>query len=205
MAGAVRRTQQERSDATRALLLDATIDCLVERGYAATTTTEIAKRAGVSRGAQLHHFPAKADLVAAALEHLARQLSAILHEEVARFGGEPPTAADGISALWNRYTGPLFQAWLELWVAARTDEELRAALTPLEERLRHRVVAQLLRLFPPTAGADEGSTSAALAATVFLLQGMALDHTLLAAGPDRDANEQMALDLCTELLAQHLH
>ena len=54
-----RRSQAERSASTRALLLDATIDSLVEDGYASTTTTGIADRAGVSRGAQMHHFASK--------------------------------------------------------------------------------------------------------------------------------------------------
>jgi AcrR family transcriptional regulator len=60
LASKPRRTQEERSATTRARLLDATIDCLSELGYTNTTTTEIAKRAGLSRGAQLHHFPTKA-------------------------------------------------------------------------------------------------------------------------------------------------
>ncbi len=51
--------QEERSAETRRRLLDATVACLFERGYAGTTTTELARRAGVSRGAQMHHFPKK--------------------------------------------------------------------------------------------------------------------------------------------------
>src|SRR5580765_2376049 len=66
----VRRTQAERSAATRARLLDATIECVLDLGYARTTTIEIARRAGLSRGAQLHHFPTKIELVTAAIEHL---------------------------------------------------------------------------------------------------------------------------------------
>src|SRR5580765_9050 len=61
---------QARSVATRAALLDAALDCLVADGYASLTTNEIARRAGVSRGAQLHHFPTKAELLTAAVEHL---------------------------------------------------------------------------------------------------------------------------------------
>src|ERR1041385_1513309 len=71
-----RRTQEERSAATRARLLDATIACLSDLGYSRTTTTEIADRAGVSRGAQLHHFPTKAELVTTAVEHLFRRRDA---------------------------------------------------------------------------------------------------------------------------------
>jgi len=69
-----RQTNEARSARTRGKVLDATIDCLLELGYANTTTTLISERAGVSRGAQLHHFPTKAELVAAAVEHLATRL-----------------------------------------------------------------------------------------------------------------------------------
>ncbi len=64
------RIQDERSAETRKRLLDATVDCLFERGYAGTTTAEIASRAGFSKGAQLHHFPTKEKLVISALEYL---------------------------------------------------------------------------------------------------------------------------------------
>ena len=71
-----RRSQAERSTATREALLDATIACLVEDGYANTTTSRVAERAGVSRGAHLHHFKTRTALVAAAMGRLAeRRLS----------------------------------------------------------------------------------------------------------------------------------
>ena len=57
------RTNAERSAATRVRLLDATIDCLIELGWSGTSTTEVVRRAGVSRGAQVHHYPTKEDLV----------------------------------------------------------------------------------------------------------------------------------------------
>src|SRR5882724_13080442 len=80
-AGAVRRTQAERSAAMRMRLLDATIECLVTYGYAGTTTHRVAELAGVTRGAQIHHFRAKEDLVVAAIEHLAQQRAhATIHE-----------------------------------------------------------------------------------------------------------------------------
>ena len=70
-----RRTQRERSAAMRERLLEAAIDCLYELGYAGTTTIEVAARAGVSRGAQLHHFPTKEHLVTLAVRHvLARRV-----------------------------------------------------------------------------------------------------------------------------------
>src|SRR5438270_13922097 len=89
-----RRTQEERSASTRALLLDTTIDCLVERGYAGTTTTVIAQRAGLSRGAQLHHYPTRAELVAAAVEHLAIKIG----HELAAESAALPADRDRVSA-----------------------------------------------------------------------------------------------------------
>src|SRR3954454_4839854 len=67
---AVSVPQEERTRAMRQRLLDATVECLVEFGWSGTSTTLVSQRAGVSRGAQLHHFPTKADLVLAAVEHL---------------------------------------------------------------------------------------------------------------------------------------
>ena len=72
-----RRSQAEAASAIAALddigrrrLLEAAISCLNERGYTGTTTTEIAGRAGVSRGAQVHHFRHKEELVIGALDHI---------------------------------------------------------------------------------------------------------------------------------------
>lgn len=123
-----RRTQAQRTAGTQAKLLDATIDCLVELGFARTSTQEIARRAGVSRGAQLHHYPTKESLVIAAVEHLVdKRLSEILETE--------PDPERGIEVLNEAFSGPLFYAALELWVAARTDPALHEAMIPLERRV----------------------------------------------------------------------
>src|SRR3954470_11711865 len=117
-----RRTQEERSATTRAALLDATIDCLAEYGYANLTTTRVVERAGVSRGAQVHHFPTKAQLVAEAVGHLARRMSDELVRELASLPSGARRLDTALDRLWQVHSGPLYQAALELWVAARTDE-----------------------------------------------------------------------------------
>lgn len=120
-----RRTQAERSAETRNRLLDATIDCLVKYGYAGTTTPRIAEMAGVTRGAQVHHFGSRDDLMLAAVQHLALKRIA---SAVPQFGGSLWTADDPIGAIleigWDIHTGPLFIPVVELWVAGRTDPEL---------------------------------------------------------------------------------
>src|ERR1700712_781711 len=70
VTAATRVPQEERTRVMRQRLLDATIECLVEHGWSGTSTTLVSQRAGVSRGAQLHHFPTKNDLALAAGAHL---------------------------------------------------------------------------------------------------------------------------------------
>lgn len=128
-----RRTQAERTAGTQTKLLDAAVECLVELGFAKTSTQEIARRAGVSRGAQLHHFPTKESLVTAAVEHLVdKRLAEILASD--------PDPERGVTVLSEAFSGPLFYAALELWVAARTDPALHAAMVPLERRVSEAIM-----------------------------------------------------------------
>ena len=176
--------QEERTRAMRARLLQATVDCLVERGFSGTSTTLVSERAGVSRGAQLHHFPTKNDLVVAAVEHLTllrgEELRAILSElsdEVA-----PSTQARitrlrrVLHLLGDHFTSPVFTAALELWVAARTDEALLAAVGPLELR----VGRETHRLTVAALGADESRSGVRelVQATLDLVRGLGLANTI---------------------------
>ncbi|MBL8360941.1 MAG: TetR/AcrR family transcriptional regulator [Rubrivivax sp.] len=67
---AIRRTQAERSGETRRRILDAAVQLLGERGYAGLRTADVAEAAGISKGAQTHHFPSKDELVVAVVEHV---------------------------------------------------------------------------------------------------------------------------------------
>jgi AcrR family transcriptional regulator len=129
-----RRTQEERRATTRAALLDATISCLIEYGYGGVTTTRVVERAGVSRGAQVHHFPTKAALVSEAVRHLAARRTAEMLPELMKISGKPEKERleQVLDLLWTSHSGELFQAALELWVAARTDPELRKHLEAVE-------------------------------------------------------------------------
>jgi AcrR family transcriptional regulator len=136
-----RRTQAERRATTRAALLEACVDCLLEQGYAGLTTAAVVSRAGVSRGAQAHHFSTKAELVLAALRHVADQLA----DEVSAAQPSPPQRPEQaqlalLDQLWALHTDRLFPALMELWLAARTDAELRGGLSEFERELTRRVV-----------------------------------------------------------------
>jgi len=134
-----RLTQEERSAETRARLLDATIQSLVEAGYAHTTTTRVCEIAGLSRGAQLHHFGTRAELLTSALEHLAPRRIEEFRARLEALREQGPNGHDpletGLDLLWESFSGDLFVAALELWVAARTDPELHACLLPLEREI----------------------------------------------------------------------
>ena len=171
-----RGPQQERSRATRQRLIEAAVECLGEFGWNRTTVSVIAGRAGVSRGAAQHHFPTREDLVVAAVEHMGTQQVEELRNRAARLPYGPDRAERIATMLLELYTGPMFRAALHLWVAAASDESLRAVVAPLESRVgreAHRTVLELL-------GADESAPGVreTIQATLDLARGLGLANLL---------------------------
>ena len=172
----MRVPQEERTRAMRARLLEATIECLVERGFARTSTTLVSERAGVSRGAQLHHFPTKNALVVAAVEHLTEVRAAELGKAAAALPTGRRRTRAVLQMLADHFTSPVFTAALELWVAARTDETLLAAVAPLEQRVgreTHRLTVDLLDADESRPGVRE-----LVQATLDLVRGLGLAGTI---------------------------
>lgn len=168
-------TQAERSAATRQRLLEAAVGCLVDHGYFGTSTAEVCRRAGVTRGAQLHHYPTKAALLGAAVEHV----MALRHDEF-RAGleasrGRPQPLERVLEGLWEIYSGPTLAAWQELVVAARTDEELRAVVARVDRRFVREAEDTFRVVFGAGADAD---VRAATRLVLSLLDGLALNHVL---------------------------
>lgn len=186
--------QEERSRLMRARLLDATVELLVERGFAATTTTLVSERAGVSRGAQLHHFPSKNDLVLAAVEHV----MAARDEAIEQLALKTGDVRSVLRALADYMTSSAFVAALELWVAARTDPDLLALVAPFEQRLgreTHRVAVRLL-------GADESRPGVRelVQGTLDMIRGLGLADTL----GDDSRRRKRILDRWAVVLEEHL-
>jgi AcrR family transcriptional regulator len=171
-----RRSQAQRSAATRDALLDATIACLVEDGYASTTTSRVAQRAGVSRGAHLHHFQTRQALLAAAMERLAERRGAELLAAAANLPDGRERLVQGLNLLWASYADPLFQAALDLWSHARTDPDLRERLVPVERRLDRQTLEIAKRLFPTIA--DQPGFDRLIELAVATIRGLALLDTL---------------------------
>lgn len=125
-----RRKPQVRSARTRERLLAAAVDCLRERGYAGVTVAEIAERAGVSRGAQIHHFPTKADLITAAVAHYYTLRARRIADRVRANANPADPVGAAIDALWAVTRDPAEVVAPDLEIAARTDTELRTKLVP---------------------------------------------------------------------------
>ncbi len=172
-----RRTQQQRRDATRSALLDATVACLVERGYADLTIADVQARAGVSRGALTHYFASKAELVMAAMDQLYGQLSEHVLLRVDDLPSGPERVGPALELVWRTFDGPLFPAAMELWTAARTDPSLRAALLPHERALGRNLRQLCRRVFGPEATAHPAA-DAVFDVLLTSMRGEAMTHLL---------------------------
>ena len=181
----VRRTQAERSATTRTALLDAAIDCLYEQGYGATSTVLVAARAGVSRGAMLHHFPSKADLMLATLEHVMDRN----HEYYTQALSKIDDPWEGYAALpdlrWQLALQPHGTAMMEILVGARSDEVVRARFPEFQKRLYEKQ-AQRLAERAQVAGLPLTPHDQAVSRTIVLaLRGLAIERQV---NPDVDVD-----------------
>ena len=168
-----RRTQAERTEATRTKLLDATLECLAEVGYAGTTTTEVSRRAGVSRGAQLHHFPTRAELVTAAARHVLEARVEEVEVALAAMPEGPERTQSVIDLLWGIFQGPTTEAWVELVIGGRSDPELAELVAEIAEELDEVVWRLWGELFPTGIGSFVDEISDAIPALLFaVLDGL---------------------------------
>jgi AcrR family transcriptional regulator len=180
-----RRTQKERREETRALLLDVTVQCLAELGWAGTTTTVVAERAGLSRGAQLHHFGNKPELVVAAMEHLFERRVKEFRDAMTSLPPHTDVASAALDLLWKIFSGPTYYAYMELVVASRTDPEIRDVIVELNRRFDRAVDATFNEFFeqrPENAEVFDVAWTAILA----LLGGLAFERIVRPADPRID-------------------
>lgn len=172
--GRRRAPQQVRSEQTQDKLLSATIACLIEDGYAGLKTATVAQRAGVSEGGLFRHYPSKADLLVAAVERIFADLQARFDHltRPAAMRGNPLRAS--LHALFQVMSSPAYLATNEVYLVARTDAALRAALRPMAHRHQDSLMAKVRELYG--LGADG---EAAFDAIVLLLQAIAIDAVAL--------------------------
>jgi AcrR family transcriptional regulator len=168
-----RLKQDEKSAETRRRLLDAAILCVIERGYANTTGSEIAERAGLSRGAKLYHFPTKEELLAKAVEHLFELMFNEMRQKVEHLSCEVDRGSVVVDFAWDMANSPLYQAWIELMIASRTDAYLRDSIRATNTRLTEFVHKTLNEMFVPVRN-DLPNLDMVPVMLTFMLEGMAI-------------------------------
>jgi AcrR family transcriptional regulator len=138
-------------------LLNSTVDCLAEYGYPNVTGAQIAARAGVTRGAQAHYFATKTELVVAALEHATERITKEFRESPPLLGSEAETVLALMDRLWELHRSPAFTAVVELWLAGRTDPELRTPVTMLNKHLTSAIAEVLAEIVPEFLARCDGA------------------------------------------------
>lgn len=183
----------ERRAATRAKIMEATVRCLAEFGYAATSTPLVAKMAKVSRGSLLHQFPTKVDLILAVAEYAARAQGAVIRETLMAKSVGRERFLHGVDAIWAALRRPASVALMEVMIAARSDAELAerypgfaGALEESMHRGRSRIAAGL--------GAEDRAEEVDVMShlTLVALRGLAME-TLFVGRPTKDAEKVVEL------------
>lgn len=172
--GAAGGWQARKSAATRLQILEATLRCFSKLGYFHTTTPAIADEAGLSRGAMLHHFPSRLDVVRAAVEHLHAKRLKAFRAAVAGLPAGESRAHAALRAHWEQLRHPLYAVFIELYVAARTDPDLAAILVPAEAAFARELRATAMEVVPEWRVADP-HFEIGYDLVICALQGMALN------------------------------
>lgn len=187
-------TNAERSSATRAALLDATIKAIVIYGYTGATSVRIAELSGLTRGAQVHHFKNKPALVVESLVHLLARRMELWQDDT------PDTTLEQvIEDIWRSIVGDDQEsavAGAELLTAARTDEQLKAALVPAERAIIERIRNHLRKHF--TGRIPPERMDAILGLTVSAIRGIAMHEAF---DPNEERSKAERAELVRALLA----
>ena len=140
--------QARKSASTRLQIVEATLRCFDKLGYFHTTTPAIAEEAGLSRGAMLHHFPSRMDVVRAAIEHLYAKRLRAFRAAIEQLPPGSRLSSGALDAYWNHVNHPMYAVFLEFYVAARTDPELAAILLPAERAFERELRLTAREVFP---------------------------------------------------------
>ena len=167
--------QAHKSSTTRDQILNATIKCFVDLGYSNTTTTKIAETAGLSRGATLHHFPSKMDIIRAAVDFLHQKQLRAFRKSIDNIPEGVDRVKMAVESYWDHVTHPIFVATYELSVASRHDKELEDILRPSQKEFDEEWYKTAQELFPEWQS-DPDAFDLALNLTQHLMEGMAISY-----------------------------
>jgi AcrR family transcriptional regulator len=187
--------QARKSAATRDQIIDAAISCIVEASYSGTTTMKIAEKAGLSRGATLHHFPSKMDIIRAAVDYLHERRLQAFRRSTREIPADADPVLQAVQAYWEHVNHPIYVAFFELSVAARTDSELREILRPAQLAFDREWYDTARELFPEWQS-DPEAFDLALNLSQQLIEGMAISYFT----HPRQDNKKQLLDFLADQL-----
>lgn len=167
--------QAIKSELMRTATLDAAIECFVDLGYAESSTKRIASRAGITRGAMLHHFPIKRDLLNAVVAYINKKRIESFGRAIRRLRNEKDRNKRGIDVYWRNLHTDLYIAYAELRTAARTDAELNSVMRKATENFEDRWLKLIKELYPEWTRNDK-LIRFAVDLVQFAMEGMALNR-----------------------------
>lgn len=166
-----RRTRAEQRALTRRALLDATVECLVEDGYAGLTTRNVAERAGVAQSTFMHYFPTRDAFLIEAVEHVALRLLDDALDQIDLAALRSPRHREQVlDQAWREFTSPEALAAAQLWAAVWTEPDLGVTLRDVERRLGSIIAAAAATLFPDQA--EDPRFPALIDLAVSLIRGL---------------------------------
>ncbi|EIK51328.1 MAG: TetR/AcrR family transcriptional regulator [Pseudomonas sp.] len=177
MQSTANATSTSKAQATRQRLLDAAVSSLIECGVSRTTTLEVQRRSGASRGALLHHFPTHAALLSATIAELVRRNDEAVRQAESTMAHVTSPVERAIRTLTTMSVQPAYLAELELWGAARTDSDLQEAVRSAERDARLERERVVDSLFAPVL--DNPNYPAVKALSIAFLRGMSLSSVLV--------------------------
>jgi len=194
------RSQAERTQEMRDRLCRATLEVITDVGYEKTTTTMIAERAGVSRGAQTHHFPTKYDLVIASFKYLLSDWEAKRAAVISDLGDEI-NLENYVRFLWKEiFSHPQYVAALELMLAARGDEQLHQGLVESLNELTELRQTLWRQIFEGTGA--ERDRDIIMQMTVCLFRGLSMQGSLEESNGHQSDVINMWIEMLTDRLAK---
>ena len=176
--------QARKSAATRDQIISAAIRCIVESSYSKTTMMKISEKAGLSRGATLHHFPSKMDIIRAVVAFLHEKRIQAFRRSIKEIPADSDMAHMAIQAYSDHVNHPIYIALFELSVAARTDEALREILRPAQLAFDREWYQTAWDLFPEWQ-TDRDAFDLALNLSQVTMEGMAIRNFTHAGKYDR--------------------
>ena len=196
---AVRRTEEERREATIRKLLDAATEALIEVGYAGASVQEVCARAEVSSGGLFRHFASREELMVAVAEDVGHQLLGRYKKEFEALGDEREPLDVALKLVRSSCRSRLNQAWYELAMAARTNARLKKALAPMAARYFEDIRGLARELLPDLAAAL-GSRFDVLVDTIIAVFDGEVVHRFVLAKPKLEEERLELLLGVTRLL-----